>query len=248
MDSKDINDIELQQEDRIMSFLRGEMTADDEVRFKEDLQTNPAFKEKAISMARLAKGIYQVGVENDLILKEALLSSDETTIRNISKQSTTNCPSNNKKVVPFKKYENILSIAVSVLFMLYLGILYNNYRSTTNLGDQYALKFEFSIARGGESPDVGKEVEMLVDNVYNKKDLTVTLKRLAVLWELSTMDTYNDYIDYAPQIGWALATGYLKDNNKDEASAVLEKMCKLLDEDDSIGKLARELQAKINEL
>ena len=38
------------------------------------------------------------------------------------------------------------------------------------------------------------------------------------------METYNDYTDYAPQIGWNLAIAYLKDNDKDNAMAVLTKL------------------------
>ena len=76
----------------------------------------------------------------------------------------------------------------------------------------------------------------------------MTLKRLTVLWEVSTMDTYNDYTNYAPEIGWALATGYLKDNNRDDARMVLEKMAKLYEEDDAMGKKVRELLEKISKL
>ena len=248
MDIKDFNDIELQQEERIISFFQGKMTAEEEATFKNDLQKDPAFKKNAISLAHLAKGLSQVGSENDKLLKEAFLSSDELTISKIAKQAIKGNQATTKKVIPFKKFATILSIAASLLFIVYFGFRYNDYRNTLALGDQYAKTFENSVARGGGNSNASKEVEMLVNNVYNKKDLSATLKRLAVLWELSTMDTYNDYIDYAPQIGWALATGYLKDNNKIDASIVLEKMSKLYDEDDSMGKLTRELQVKIKEL
>jgi hypothetical protein len=62
------------------------------------------------------------------------------------------------------------------------------------------------------------------------------------------METYNDYSEFAPEIGWALATGYLKDNNKDDAKEVLDKMAKLYEEDDAMGKKVRELLEKLSEL
>jgi hypothetical protein len=102
--------------------------------------------------------------------------------------------------------------------------------------------------RGDEQPEVTKELETLINNVYNNKDLGSTLKRLAILWEVSTLDTYNDYTNHAPEIGWALATGYLKDNNRDDARVILEKMAMLYDEDDAMGKKVRELLEKISEL
>jgi len=247
MDNKnEINQLELQEEDRILSYLQGKMTHEEESAFIEELEINNNLKAKAISMARLAKGLSQVGEENDNVLKEALLSVDEGTIRAIAKQATDNTTSAERS---FRfKFVTLLSMAAAILLMVYLGFSYKNYRETVALGEQYATSYETSVMRGDEQPEVTKELEMLVNNVYNNKDLGVTLKRLAVLWEVSTMDTYNDYTNYAPEIGWALATGYLKDNNRDDAKEVLEKMTKLYEEDDAMGKKVRELLEKISKL
>lgn len=242
--------MDLQQEERIMSFLQGKMAPEEESKFKEELLKNPAFKEKAISMARLAKGLSQVGNENDKVLKEAMLSSDEEAIKSIAKQATTGLKTDSKsKIVPLKrKYITILSVAASLLFIIYFGFLYNDYRKTITLGDQYAMKYEPSIVRGDENPEIGKEVELLINNVYNNHDLDKTLKRLVVLWEVSTMETYNDYTEYTTQIGWALAVGYLKDNNKENAIKVLEKMTTQYDSNTAVGKRVKDLIDKIRNL
>jgi len=252
----DRNDIEIQQEERIMSFLRGKMSETEETEFMNDLKKDAGLKSQAINIARLAKGISQVGNENDKVLKESLMSSDELAIRNIAEHvtaleqqpegATSQPPKEKAKVIKLKReYATILSIAASVLLVVYLGFTYYNYNKTTSLGDQFAMTHETSIARGGESTKAEVEVGELVNNVYNNKDLNKTLKRLAVLWEVSTMEIYNDYSEYAPEIGWALATGYLKDNNRDDARVILEKMAMLYDEDDAMGKKVRELQEKI---
>lgn len=255
---KDINEVELQQEEMIMSFLQGKMSTEEEKSFFEELNKDEAFKAKAISIARLAKGITQVGQEKDRVLREVLLSVDEDTIRTIAKETTDNkeCTidvatkeQTKAKTTPFyRKYATILSLAASLLLIVYFGILYNDYRKTLALGEQYAMAYDTSSIRGEEQPEVAKELETLVNNVYNKTDLSASLKRLAVLWEVSTMDTYNDYTNNAPEIGWALATGYLKDNNRKDAKAVLEKMAKLYEEDDPMGKKVRELLDKISKL
>lgn len=257
---KDINELELQHDDRIMSYLQGKMSNEEEKAFMEELDKDEEFKAKAISIARLAKGISQVGEERDIILKEALLSVDEETVRAIAKNATDNMVIENaanvstkeqtkaKKTLFRRKYISILSAAASILFIVYFGFLYNDYRKTLALGEQYATAYETSALRGDELPEVTKELEILINNVYNNNDLGVTLKRLTVLWEVSTMDTYNDYTNYAPEIGWALATGYLKDNNRDDARMVLEKMAKLYEEDDAMGKKVRELLEKISKL
>ena len=247
MDNKnEINQVELQQEDRILSYLQGKMSPEEESAFIEELEKDEDLKAKAISVARLAKGLSQVGEERDKILKEALLSADKDTIRNIAKQATENMVKIEK---PSKfKYATLLSIAASILLIAYLGFSYNNYRKTVALGEQYATAYETSPIRGDVKPEVEKEIEKLINNVYNGVELEPTLKRLAVLWEVSTMETYNDYTDFAPEIGWALATGYLKDNNKEYASLTLEKMTNLYDKNTFIGKKIRELQFKIADL
>ena len=244
MDNKnEINQMELQQEDKILSFLQGKMTQEEESAFTEELEKDPDLKVKAISMARLAKGLFQVGEERDKILKEAMLSVDEETVRNIAKRTTKNTVSS-KKSSKFK-FATLISIAASILLIVYLGFTYNDYRVTVSLGEQYATAYETSPMRGEEQLEVTKELETLINNVYNNNDLDATLKRLTVLWEVSTMDTYNDYTNHAPEIGWALATGYLKNNNRDDARVVLEKMAKLYDKDDAMGKKVRELLRKL---
>lgn len=257
---KDINELELQQEERIMTFLQGKMSSEDEMAFLKELDKDEEFKAKAISIARLAKGINQVGKEKDEILKEALLSVDKDTLRDIAKNAIDNMAMGNAAYVSTtehtkapqtlirRKYITILSVAASILFIVYFGVLYNDYSRTLALGEQYATAYEKSAMRGNDQPEVTKELEKLINNVYNNNDLGVTLKRLAVLWEVSTMDTYNDYTNHASEIGWALATGYLKDNNRDEARLVLEKMAKLYEDDDAMGKKVRELLEKISTL
>jgi hypothetical protein len=257
---KDINELELQQEERIMTFLQGKMSSEDEMAFLKELDKDEEFKAKAISIARLAKGINQVGKEKDEILKEALLSVDKDTIRAIARNATDNMAMENaacvsakeqtkaKKTLFRRKYITILSAAASILFIVYFGFLYNDYSKTLALGEQYATAYETSAMRGEEQPEVTEELEKLINNVYSNNDLGATLKRLAVLWEVSTMESYNDYTNHAPEIGWALATGYLKDNNRDDARVVLEKMAKLYEADDAMGKKVRELLDKLSKL
>lgn len=258
--NQNTNQVELQQDERILMFLQGKMTADEEKLLMDDLQKDSDFKVRAINMASLAKGIRQVGEEKDGILREALLAVDESAVRGIALQATeqtieagsaacTLAQNKQIKTVSFnKKFASILSIAASLLFVVYFGFQYYDYSKTTSLGEQFASPYDISVARGDEQPAIEAEVHELIDNVYNKKELDSSLKRLVVLWEVSTLETYNDYTDYAPEIGWALATGYLKDNNKVGASEVLAKMVTLYDAETVIGRKARELQNKIADL
>jgi hypothetical protein len=82
---------------------------------------------------------------------------------------------------------------------------------------------------------------MLFNNVAEGKDLENTTSRLKALWELSKQDTYNDYTNYAPYIGWNLAIGYLRNYEKTMARNVLYEMETMYDNETIIGKKVREL-------
>ena len=84
-----------------------------------------------------------------------------------------------------------------------------------------------------------------LENIANKTDLDKTLHDLSLCWELSTQETYNDYTDFAPEIGWNLAIGYLKDNKRKQAKATLEKLIEVAPEGTAIGNKARELLNQI---
>ena len=119
----------------------------------------------------------------------------------------------------------ILSVAASILILVISGWHYYDYRVITGLGNEYEMEFESSsFVRGAGTGSVEKELNSLFAKIKSRDDSDNSIKRLSLLWELSTMDTYNDYSDYAPQIGWNLAIAYLKDNDKDNAMAVLTKL------------------------
>ena len=131
--------------------------------------------------------------------------------------------------------------------VVWLGIGYHDYRTTTSLGEEYGSQFTTSqLSRGAEEPtEVDTRLAQLFDNVANKKDLDNTLHELSLCWELSTQETFNDYTDFAPEIGWNLAIGYLKDNNRKQAKATLQKLIEVAPEGTAIGDKAREILNQI---
>lgn len=214
---RDISRVDLLDEERINSFLRGEMSSEDETLFMDELKSNEELRNKAVATARMAKAMKTVGEENDSLVKEALLTSDEHDIEMI----VNNVTRKRSKVLTLR----ILSVAASILILVISGWHYYDYRVTTGLGNEYEMMFESSsFVRGVDTGSVEKELNILFAKVKSGDDSDNTIKRLSLLWELSTMETYNDYTDDAPQIGWNLAIAYLKDNDKDNAMAVLTKL------------------------
>ena len=209
--------IDIIEEERINRFLRGEMSSEEETTFMDELKSNDVLRNKAVVAARMAKAMKTVGEEEDSLVKEALLTSDDHDIQMIVKNVTRK----RSKLLTLR----IISVAASILILVISGWHYYDYRVITGLGNEYEMEFESSsFVRGAGTGSVEKELNSLFTKVKSGDESDNTIKRLSLLWELSTMDTYNDYSDYAPQIGWNLAIAYLKDNDKDNAMAVLTKL------------------------
>ena len=241
-----INNALLLEDERIVNYLKGRMTDEEEQAFIEELKTNQELKSKAVAMARMVKGMKEVGKQMDEETTNSILASNQSEIKDIATDVSRG--HRKDKVVSLRKAASWLSIAASVALIVWAGIGYKDYRQTTSLGEQYATTFSFDqLTRGaGEHSEAEVKLAKLFENIANKIDLDKTLHDLSLCWELSTQETYNDYTDYAPEIGWNLAIGYLKDNNRKQAKATLEKLVKVAPEGTAIGEKTRELLNGLN--
>lgn len=234
----------LQEDDDILSYLKGEMSEDDELAFVERLKKDKALKERAVSIARLTKGLNKVGTDQDREIKTAMLASSEKDIAFIASSVSTQ----QKKSNPFiRKAPVWMSIAASFALIIWSGVGFYNYQYNMGLADEYANAFGSSlISRGSDDNSATEEkLAQLFENIAKKEDLGNTIHELSLCWELSSMETYNDYTDYSVEIGWNLAIGYLKDNDKSNAKNVLNSIIELNPEDSYIRNKAIELVHKI---
>ena len=226
---------DLLNDERISRFLQGKMKADEEATFMEEMKNNDDLRNQAIVQARLVKGMKQVDEE----LKDAFRQADEQTIKRIAKEAS-------ETSVSKKSSARWLAIAASVVFIVFVGFKSYDYYDTISLGKEYANTFPItSIIRGETNTDVETELSTLFNNIAEGNDLDTTTSRLATLWELSKQDTYNDYTDYAPYIGWNLAIGYLENYEKTKAKEVLIEMKQTYPEGTALGDKVVQL---INEM
>ena len=223
-----VQEKDLLNDERITRYMQGKMNADEESAFMEELNSNEDLRNQAIAQARLVKGMKQVDEE----LKDEFRQSDEQTIRRIA----------NKAVGNKKHSARWLAIAASIVFIVFVGFKSYDYYDTTSLGREYANTFPVStIVRGETNANIDTELTTLFNNVAEGKDLDNTTSRLKTLWDLAKQDTYNDYTDYAPYIGWNLAVGYLRNYEKAMARNVLSEMETIYDNETIIGIKVREL-------
>ena len=223
-----IQEKDLVNDERISRFMQGLMEADEEDAFQIELKNNEELRNQAIAQARLVKGMKQVDDE----LKEMFQRTDEQTIRNIA----------NRVTARKNRSTRWLAIAASVVFIVFVGFKSYDYYDTTNLGKEYANAFPTSsIVRGESNTDVESELKALFDNVAQNRDLDNTTSRLKTLWELSKQESYNDYTDYSPYIGWNLAIGYLENYEKAKAKEILKEMKQVYPEGTALGDKIREV-------
>lgn len=223
-----IQEKDLVNDERISRFMQGLMEADEEDAFQIELKNNEELRNQAIAQARLVKGMKQVDEE----LKEMFQRTDEQTIRNIA----------NRVTARKNRSTRWLAIAASVVFIVFVGFKSYDYYDTTNLGKEYANAFPTSsIVRGELNTDVESELKALFDNVAQNRDLDNTTSRLKTLWELSKQESYNDYTDYSPYIGWNLAIGYLENYEKAKAKEILKEMKRVYPEGTALGDKIREV-------
>ena len=227
-----VKEKDLLNDERISRYMQGKMGVDEESAFMEELKNDEDLRSLAIAQARLVKGMKQADNE----IKTAFSQVDENTIKRIARNVTGNK----------NQSARWLAIAASVVFIVFVGFKSYDYYDTTSLGREYANTFPTSaIIRGEANPDVDTELTMLFNNVAEGKDLDNTTSRLKTLWEFAKQDTYNDYTDYAPYIGWNLAIGYLRNYEKARTKEILEEMEKMYPEETTMGNKVRILRKKI---
>lgn len=219
MDENNIDKV-LIDDERISLFMQGRMSDEEEALFKEELKSNAELRQRAIFQARLVKGMKQADEELVNTFKE----TDKQTIVEIlnrSDKKSKNKANNIRKFSPARW----MAYAASIIIIVFVGYKGYDYYDTTSLGKQYANTFPIeSVVRGDADTDIEKELTQLFDNVSKSENLKQTTARLAELWEIAKQDTYNNYTDYAPYIGWNLAMGYLEDYEKANAKGILMEM------------------------
>lgn len=219
----------IDRDERISRYLKGQMTPQEETEFLVDMESDEQLKQDAIAQARLVKGMAQVDYE---FIQELKNTPEAKIISSIRPPRSV-----------FIKPITWISMAASVAVLLFAGYKGYDYYDTTRLGMKYATVFPIeTVVRGDADSLVDIELQTLFENVIDRKDLTFTTKRLSELWEISNQETYNNYTDYAPYIGWYLAIGYLEDYDKEKAVSILLDLKQLSNYSSS------ELQTKINRI
>lgn len=243
-DKKDFEEFDEQFE----LFVRGKMSPDEENRFKVKIKSDPVLKERAKVLTYLIKNIKAVGEERDKIIISAYSQfSSEKEVRDVigSIGKPEKLEMHEKKVNMRSIMQWSSSIAAILIIGLIFGIQYYNSYKVTNLADKYYMEYDMSaIYKGTNDVSVEKELAALFENVKEEKELKQTISKLKVIYDKALSEEYNEYTNHSTTIAWYMALAYLKDNKKEDAVVVLDKLIKD-NPDSAISKMAEKLKNEI---
>ena len=210
-------------DERIEAFLRGEMSADEEAAFKQEIRQNPELRNRAMAMTSLIKGLHDQN------------SSKEA---NIIKESTAK-----SKVRPLLWW----ACSVAAVFAIFFGIYKDHrYRMLDAAVSPYYTEYDMSdISRGDVDSATIAHLYDLFTQIQENRSVSAIIKELEPIY--NSIDDDFTYNAYANVISWNLALAYVKDDQIDKAVTILQKL-KADNPDTPIYNKADELIKKLQDL
>lgn len=244
----EVYDKDMSRFDEMLSrYIKGRLSDAEEVEFNRLIVENEELRNKAIATARLVKAMNEVGSEQDNDTIEAIKQSSKEDIKRTA-TSISGTTIKNPRILTFRKFVVSFSAAASILLCIFGGYKYYKYEQVTSLGSEYLAYFPASEFSRGENDGVSDILKELYSDIETKHNLGDAIARLSGMWTESRGDTFNDYTEYMPEIGWMLANAYLRNNDKSKALEVLGILIAESPEGTAMGDKARELKEKVEKL
>lgn len=195
--------------DIIERYLKGQLTAEEEKTFREQLKTDKALRDQVLAETLMINNMKQQSQEKEkLILEEA------------RKEAATR-----RK----RRWIYRISSAAAVLIIGFFAVkpVYFNYKSNQMISQNFAqwAPREEGASKGASRGEVQAgenvvaELSELFDNVGKGKDMKMTIYRLEKA--LQESDTDYDYYQYSGDIVWYLALAYIQNNQFGKARTTL---------------------------
>ena len=243
-----LKDKDLSRFDEMLSrYIKGQLSEVEEVEFKQLIADEPELRNKAIATAHLIKAMNEEGRERDNEAIEEIRQATEKEIK-IVVSNVSGATIKKPRILKFRKFIVSFSAAASILLCVFGGYKYYKYEQVTSLGSEYLAYFPASEFSRGENDDVRGILKEMYSDIETKHNIDDAIVRLSDMWAKSRSDTFNDYTEYMPEIGWMLANAYLRNNDKSKSLNVLDILIAESPEGTAMGDKARELKQKIEKL
>ena len=243
-------------DERIESFLRGNMSAEEEEAFKKELKDSPELRCRAMEMTALIKGLQTSESKN----QESIISSVETTgnkyawgrfkrtLNDLASDEEEQNVENRVKEKNSQKSHFIWwacsAAAVCVIFFSIFKA--QRYRTLDETISPYYTQYDISdISRGDTDSTTVVHLYSLFEQIQTQRNVTNVIKELESIY--ASLNSDYSYHPYANDIAWNLALAYIKDDQIDKAIPILEKL-KEENQDSPISVKSDELLQRIKDL
>ena len=184
---------------RIDSFLRGEMTPEEETAFKQEIQADPELRAQVQATVALIRGIRKKNASQE---KQIIAKYSKSRVRTLL---TWAC-------------------SVAAMFVIFFGVKNElRFRELSAIVSPYYSEYNTSdISRGDIDSVTVTHLYTLFNKIKEQRNVSDIIEELEPIY--LTLDSDFTYSAYANDIAWNLALAYIKDDQIDKAIPILEKM------------------------
>lgn len=216
------NDIQQQTiDERIESFIRGTMTEEEEANFKQEIKANPELRSHVMATVSLIKGI-----------REKDAAEEKTIIQNNTKD----------------RARTLLwwACSIAAVFAIFFGYQKDKrYNELSDMVSPYYTEYSMSeYTRGDVDSLTVAHLYTLFNNIKEQRNVSNIIAELEPIY--ANIDSDFTYSAYANDIAINLALAYIKDDQKDKAMPILEKLAED-NPDTPIAAKANELLKKLQD-
>lgn len=209
------NDITQQAiDERIDAFIRGLMTKDEEAAFKQEIQSDPELRAQVLATVSLIKGIrsQERMKEKDIIQKDEY----EKQSSRISLERSESA-SRARTLVWW-------ATSVAAVFAIFFGLYRDkHYNELSTIVLPYYTEYSMSeYSRGDLDSTELAHLYTLFNNIKKQRYMGQIIKELEPIY--ANIEHDYTYSAYANDIAFNLALAYIKDDQKDKAIPILEKL------------------------
>lgn len=186
-------------DDRIDAFIRGLMTEEEELAFKQEIQADPDLRAQVMATVSMIRGIREQGSAHD---KEIISKYDNSRVR------------------------SVLAWACSIAAVIAIFFGYSKdkrYDELSGIVSPYYSEYSMSeYSRGDVDSATVAHLYTLFNNIKAQRNMSKIIEELEPIY--SDLDSDFTYSAYANDIAWNLALAYIKDDQTDKAINILEKL------------------------
>lgn len=206
-------------DERIDAYIRGMMTDEEELAFKEEIKSNPELRKHVMATVSLIKGIRKQGASQEQVL-----------INNNAKN----------------RARTLLwwACSIAAVFAIFFGYQKDKrFNELSGIVSPYYTEYSMSDYTRGDLDSISVvHLCTLFNSIKTQRNVSDIIKELEPIY--ATLDSDFSYNAYANDIAWNLALAYIKDDQADKAIPVLEKLV----EDNPDAPIALKAQQLLKEI